>query len=1052
MLYEKTTTQIDPKREHKILDFWAKERIFWESMKIRESGPKYVFFEGPPTANGTPHPGHVLTKAIKDLIPRYKTMCGYYVGRKAGWDTHGLPVELEVEKELGIEGKRDIEKYGVENFIKKCKESVFRYEKEWRAMVERGGFWIDMDDPYITCTNEYIESVWWMLGRFWKAGLLYEGHKVVPYCPRCGTALSSHEVALGYDETEDPSVFVKFKIKNKENTYFLVWTTTPWTLISNVALAIGVDIDYIEVKLDNNENLILAKERWEVIKNKGEIIKTYKGFELLNWEYEPLFTYVKPDKRAFYVIKGDFVSTQDGTGIVHIAPAFGEEDYKVGRENDLPVLQPVDLEGKFTKEVTPWNGMFVKNADPEIIKHLKETGKLLYATTYKHTYPFCWRCNSPLLYYARHSWFIKTTAYKDEVLANNEKINWFPDYIKDGRFKNFLENMVDWAISRDRYWGTPLPIWVCSCGHKHLVESIAELKTKSKNCPDNIELHKPYVDEVELICDVCKGTMKRVPEVIDCWFDSGAMHTAQWHYPFENKEKFEQNFPADFICEAIDQTRGWFYSLLVTSTFVHKSPPYKNVVVLGLICDKNGIKMSKSKGNVLDCMSLFEKYGADAVRWSLYSGTAPWNTRRFYEEHIAESQRRFLGTLQNVYSFYVMYANVENFNPLNYSVPVKERPYLDRWIISRFNNTVKDVRNALDIFEITKATTALETFVDQLSNWYVRRSRRRFWSSEQTIHKISAFLTLYEVLVGLSKLLAPFVPFITEDIWQNLVCRIDKNAPKSVHLSDYPICDESLIEYDIEKSMDYAMKVVVLGRAARNVANIKVRQPLSVMKVLVNNLQEQNILKELNELITDELNIKMIEPISDVSDLVEYSIKPNYKNLGQTEYKAYIPAIKEHLEKSDPKSVVACITKGYYTITVDGKNIKLSKDEIEVNSKSAPDWIIQQEGNTLVALNKVITRDLMLEGMSREIVNKVQNMRKEAKLDIVDRISIEYTVLDKQKETDVIDTFKYHGDYIKQETLALNISNVNLADTEGVEWNINGIRMKIKINKEVYNK
>ncbi len=1046
MLFDKPSTQVSPAREHDILAFWAKERIFWESMKIRENGPRFVFFEGPPTANGTPHPGHVLTKAMKDVVPRYKTMCGYYVGRKAGWDTHGLPVEIEVEKQLGIEGKQDIETYGVEKFIKKCRESVFKYEKEWRAMVERGGFWIDNDDPYITCTNQYIETVWWMLGRFWKEGLLYEGHKVVPYCPRCGTALSSHEVAQGYDEAEDPSVFVRFQVKGKPDTSFLVWTTTPWTLLSNVALAVGADVEYVKVKIDN-EYLIFAKARWEVLKGKGEIVESCKGAELRGTEYEPLFTYAKADKKAHYVITGDFVSTEDGTGIVHIAPAFGEDDYRVGKENDLPVLQPVDLAGKFTDHVTPWKGRFVKDADPDIIEHLKQNGRLLYATTIKHTYPFCWRCDSPLLYYARHSWFIRTTAFKEQVIANNEKINWFPAHVKEGRFLNFLENMIDWAISRDRYWGTPLPIWKCACGHMHLVDSVADLQKRAKNCPPDLELHKPYVDQVELTCEMCQGSMKRVPEVIDCWFDSGAMHTAQWHYPFENKEVFERNFPADFICEAIDQTRGWFYSLLVTSTFIHKAPAYKNVVVLGLICDKNGIKMSKSKGNVLDCMALFEKYGADAVRWALYSGTAPWNTRRFYEEGIAEAQSRFLGTLQNVYSFFVLYANLDSFNPRQHTLAPEQRGELDRWILSRYHRTVAEVRAAMDIFEITRATQALETLVDELSNWYVRRSRRRFWASGTSTDKTAAFLTLYEVLTGLAKLAAPFTPFLTEDIWRNLVSRLDPHAPRSVHLADYPVADEAQLDPDLEKRMAFVARAVGLGRAARSEANLKVRQPLAAMKILVQNEGERQTLEAMRDLIMDELNVKAVEPITDAGSLTTYVVKPNFRTIGQGPYKSLIPKIKAHLETADGNIVQRALAGGAYTFTVDGTEVSLTAKEVEVTSQASGDWAVQSEGGMTVALHKELTRPLILEGLARELVNKIQNMRKEGGLEIADRIALGYRVEDVARQADIAETLAAHGEYIKQETLAKRFDQ--LTDPQaGTAWNINGIKVRLSVTKE----
>ncbi|NLF96981.1 MAG: isoleucine--tRNA ligase [Candidatus Riflebacteria bacterium] len=1047
MLFEKPENTVSAKREEEILQYWEKENIFKKSMSNREGAKKFVFFEGPPTANGTPHPGHVLTKAMKDLIPRYKTMCGYHVGRKAGWDTHGLPVELEVEKQLGIESKQDIEKYGIENFIKKCRESVFKYEAQWRAMVTRGGFWIDMDDPYITCTNEYIETIWWILGQFWKENMLYEGHKVVPYCPRCGTALSSHEVAQGYREVEDPSVYVRFAVKDQPNTSFLVWTTTPWTLISNVALAVGKDIEYVKVKL-NDEFMILAKARLEVLKGEGEVVETFKGEQLVGLDYQQLFPFVKPEKKAHYVIAGDFVSTEDGSGIVHIAPAFGEDDYRVGKENDLPVMQPVGLDGKFRDEVEPWKGQFVKAADPAIIKDLKQSGKLFASGKIKHTYPFCWRCDSPLLYYARHSWFIKTTAFKNEILRNNELINWFPGHIKEGRFLNFLENMIDWAISRDRYWGTPLPIWVCKeCNHHHLVDSIANLKELGRDVPDDIELHKPYVDQLELSCPKCKGLMKRVPEVIDCWFDSGAMHTAQWHYPFENKETFAENFPADFICEAVDQTRGWFYSLLVTSTFLHKAPPYKNVVVLGLICDKNGIKMSKSKGNVLDCMSLFDKYGADAVRWSLYSGTAPWNTRRFYEEAIAESQKRYLGTLQNVYSFFVLYANIEKFDPKQAAMPVSERSEIDRWIISRYNHTVDEVRKAMDRFEVVWATGHMEKFVDDLSNWYVRRSRRRFWSSEKSPDQRSAFITLYEVLTGMAKLTAPFTPFIAEDIYRNLVARTDTGAPESVHLADYPAAIVELIDEQLERKMEFVMKVVQLGRAARNEANLKVRQPLAEMKVVIADDFERDTLSAMEHLLQEELNIKNVCPISDSTSLMKYVAKPNFRTLGQGPLKGMIPQIKAHLESADGNEIKKQLENGGYEFTLDGKPVSLKPEEVDMQALASADYAVQTEGKLSIALNKVLSRDLVLEGLARELVNKIQFMRKELGFDIIDRIKVGYEVLDADQKTEIDDTINQFGSYIAQETLAKGIDAH--AGGESTEWNINGIRVKLGITKEL---
>lgn len=1047
MLFEKPDSNVSARRELETLKFWEEGKIFQKSVSNREGAKKFTFFEGPPTANGTPHPGHVLTKAMKDLIPRYKTMCGCHVGRKAGWDTHGLPVELEVEKQLGIESKQDIEKYGIEAFIKKCRESVFKYEAEWREMVTRGGFWIDMEDPYITCSNEYIETVWWILGQFWKENLLYEGHKVVPYCPRCGTALSSHEVAQGYREVEDPSVYVRFAVKDQPNTSFLVWTTTPWTLISNVALAVGENIDYVKVKL-GEEFLILAKARLEVLKGEGEVVASMKGGDLKGTEYHQLFSFVKPDKKAHYVITGDFVSTEDGSGIVHIAPAFGEDDYRVGKENDLPVMQPVGLDGKFKEEVVPWAGKFVKTADSEIIANLKESGKLFFSTRMKHTYPFCWRCDSPLLYYARHSWFIKTTEFKNEVIRNNDLINWFPSHIKEGRFLNFLENMIDWAISRDRYWGTPLPIWVCGdCKYHHLVDGIKNLRELGKNVPEDIELHKPYVDQLELSCPKCSGLMKRVPEVIDCWFDSGAMHTAQWHYPFENQEVFQQNFPADFICEAIDQTRGWFYSLLVTSTFLHKQPPYKNVVVLGHICDKNGIKMSKSKGNVLDCMKLFETYGADAVRWSLYTGTAPWNTRRFFEEAIAEAQKRYLGTLQNVYSFFVLYANIENFNPFDHVLPVEERAEIDRWILSRFNHTADEVRKAMDKFEITWATGNMEKFIDDLSNWYVRRSRRRFWSSDKNNDQKSAFLTLWEVLTEFAKLTAPFTPFIAEDIYRNLVASISKSAPESVHLADYPVPNENLIDEQLERRMDFVMRVVQLGRAARNEANIKVRQPLAEMKVVTSDAFERETLKDMEYLLQEELNIKAVTAVSDTSSLMRYVAKPNFRTLGKGPLKGMIPQIKAHLDSADGNEIKRQIDLGGYEFKLDDKPVTLTGDEIDLQALASDDFSVQSEAKLSIALNKILSRDLLLEGLARELVNKIQFMRKEQGFDIIDRISVNYDVIDVEGRKDIEDSIASFGGYIGQETLAKSISS-NSHSEAASEWNINGIKVKLSISKE----
>ena len=1050
MLFEKPANTVTPELEEKILKTWEEEKTFQKSVENREGSKKFIFYEGPPTANGTPHPGHVLTKAIKDLIPRYKTMKGYQVPRKAGWDTHGLPVELEVEKQLGLENKQDIEKYGIEKFIKKCRESVFKYEGEWREMVTRGGFWIDMESPYITCENNYIETVWWMLSEIWKKGMLYEGHKIVPYCPRCGTALSSHEVAQGYKEAEDPSVYIKFALSEEENTYFLVWTTTPWTLISNVALAVGKDVDYVKVKLDN-EYLILAKALLRVLDGKGEVVEEFKGESLLGKSYKPLYDFVKPSKKAHFVIEADFVSTEDGTGIVHIAPAFGEDDYRVGRENNLPVIQPVDSEGKFTEEVVPLKGTFVKHADPAIMANLKERNQLFASGTIKHTYPFCWRCSSPLLYYARHSWFVQTTAMKDEILKNNGTITWYPGHIKEGRFLNFLENMIDWAISRDRYWGTPLPIWICNkCEHMHVVDSIATLREMGDNVPEDLELHRPYIDAVKLKCPNCdEYSMERVPSVLDCWFDSGAMHTAQWHYPFENKDVFESNFPADWICEAVDQTRGWFYSLLVTSTFLHGVSPYKSVTVLGLICDKNGIKMSKSKGNVLDTMKLFDTYGADAVRWSLYSGTAPWNTRRFYEEAISDAQKRYLGTLQNVYSFFVLYANIENFNPVEYNLPYEERPEIDRWIISRLNSVAGDVSEALDKYEIVRATEKMEKFVDDLSNWYVRRCRRRFWGKISDKDTLYAFTTLYEVLVEFAKITAPFTPFIAEDIYRNLVMRVNKDACESVHLCDFPEPNEKLIDETLQERMELVMKAVRLGRAARNVSELKVRQPLAEMRVTVSNDFEKETMEIMGGLIDEELNVKKVVPVKDLSDLIGYRAKPNFSNIGKGEFRSFMPKIKAHLETANAAIIKNTLEQeGKYSFEADGNTVVLQAADIEIIPEPSTDYEIQTEGTMQIALSKVLTDNLILEGYSREIVNKIQNLRKEQDFEVMDRIKVAYRVTEPSNEAKIAETFEKFGDYIANETLAIDIIKLDASSKDALVRDINGIDIEFVISKE----
>lgn len=844
--------------EEEILKFWKDNDTFKKSLEIRKGSPRFNFYEGPPTANGKPHAGHVLPRIYKDLFPRYKTMRGYYVPRKAGWDTHGLPVELEVEKELGLNSKQDIEKYGIEEFNKKCKESVFRYEKEWRRFTERIGFWIDMDNPYITLSNDYIESVWWLLKKIWEKGLLYKGYKIVPWCPRCETALSDHEVAQGYKETEDPSIFVKFKIRNQENTYFLAWTTTPWTLISNVALAVHPDEDYVKIKY-SDKYYILAEKRLPHVFEEGsyEIIEKKKGKELEKTYYEPLFSFIPVDKEAYYVVLGDFVTLEDGTGIVHIAPAFGDEDFQLGKKYDLPFLQPVDQNGKFIKDITPWAGMFIKNADPLIIQNLQERNLLFKAEKYLHSYPFCWRCDTPLIYYARASWYIRTTAVKEDLINNNRKINWYPEYIKEGRFGNWLANNIDWALSRERYWGTPLPIWICdSCGHQECIGSFKELGiTDTKN----FDPHKPYIDQITLKCPKCGGTMHRVPEVIDCWFDSGAMPVAQWHYPFENEDEFKASFPADFICEAIDQTRGWFYSLLAISTLVFNEPAYKNVLVTELVLDEKGEKMSKHKGNVVDPWLILNKYGADALRWYIFTVSPPWVPLRFAPDAVNEALRKFLLTLWNTVSFFSIYAEIDGYDPNQHSISLKELEDLsDKWLISRLNSLIAKVKNDMENFNATQAARAIQSFViDDLSNWYIRLNRERFWKSEKDKDKWAAYTVTYTVIKELTKLIAPFIPFTAEKIYQEVIRVAEKNSPESVHLCDYPNEINELIDNTLEENMEIIREIVTAGRMLRNQANIKIRQPLSRLWIKVDSRIEKDI-ELLKKYVQQELNIEEI--------------------------------------------------------------------------------------------------------------------------------------------------------------------------------------------------
>ncbi|HHW47043.1 MAG TPA: isoleucine--tRNA ligase [Clostridiaceae bacterium] len=1038
-MYKKVSTSLNfVEREKEVLEFWKKNNIFEKSIKNREGGPAFTFYDGPPTANGKPHIGHILTRVIKDIIPRYKTMKGYKVLRKAGWDTHGLPVELEVEKELGINGKPEIEKYGVEPFIQKCKESVWTYENEWRKMSDRVGFWADMDNPYVTYHNSYIESVWWALKQIWDKGLLYKGHKIVPYCPRCGTALSSHEVAQGYKDVKENSVYVKFAIKGEKQAFLMAWTTTPWTLPSNVALTVNPDETYVRVKC-GDETYILAEALVEtVIQEEYQILERMAGRDLVGMEYEPLFDFAKVTKKAYYVVAGDFVTLTDGTGIVHTAPAFGEDDAKVGREYDLPFVQLVNEQGKFVDEVTPWKGVFVKDADPEIIKHLEQRNLIYKTMLYEHSYPFCWRCDTPLLYYARDTWFIKMTEVKEQLLRNNKKINWLPEHIRDGRFGNFLENVVDWGLSRERYWGTPLPIWECECGHRHMVGSIAELKEMGENVPDDIELHKPYIDNVFLKCPKCKeGKMKRVTEVIDCWFDSGAMPFAQWHYPFENEDLFKENFPADFISEALDQTRGWFYTLLAISTLIFDEAPYKNVIVLGLVQDKEGQKMSKHKGNVVDPWNILDKQGADAVRWYFYVGSAPWLPSRFYEEAVSEGQRKFMGTLWNTYAFYVLYANIDKFNPTEYKLDYDKLSSMDKWILSRLYTLIRTVDKNLENYRITESARAIQDFTDELSNWYVRRSRERFWQKDMNQDKINAYMTLYTVLAEVTKLIAPFVPFMAEEIYQNLVISVDKSAPESVHLCDYPEFIEKYVDEELEKNMDLVLKIVVQGRACRNAANIKNRQPIGKMYVKA----DFELPQDYKELVEDELNVKELIFTDDAKHFTVYKFKPQLRTLGP-KYGKLVPQIAKALNEVDGHAVMDSFKNGQtISFEVEGNKIELSESDVLVEVAQKEGYVSVSEKDITVVMDTNLTPELIEEGFVREIVSKIQTMRKEANFEVQDRIKLYHA--GNKKIAEIIDRNK---DYISNEVLADEILE-GTVDGYSKEWNINGEKVTMTVIK-----
>ncbi len=1021
--------------ENEVSDLWKEKDIIKKSFNSNEDGEYFTFYDGPPTANGKPHVGHILTRVMKDIIPRYKVMKGYKVIRKAGWDTHGLPVELEIEKKLGISGKSQIEEYGVEKFVKDCKESVFTYVSMWEKMTNQIGYWVDMENPYVTYHNDYIESVWWALKQMWEKGLLYEGHKVMPYCPRCGTALSSHEVAQGYKDVKDLTCIAKFKVKGEDNKYILAWTTTPWTLPSNLALCVNKAYTYIEAKVED-EIYILAKELApKVLGEEYEIVKEFKGEELLGTKYEQLMPFAKVDGKAFEVIHGDYVSLEDGTGIVHIAPAYGEDDSFVAKQNGIAFVNLVDKEGKFTDEVTPWAGKFVKKCDESIVEYLKENNKLFKAEKHLHSYPHCWRCDTPLLYYPKESWFVAMTTLRDKLIANNNKINWYPDTIRTGRFGKFLENVIDWGISRDRYWGTPLPIWSCECGHKECIGSIEELKKKGINVPDDIELHKPYIDNIHLKCEKCGKEMIRAKEVIDCWFDSGSMPFAQLHYPFENKELFEKNYPAQFISEAVDQTRGWFYTLLAVSTAIFDKAAFENCIVLGHVLDKKGLKMSKSKGNVVDPFDVMNSEGADATRWHFYTASSPWLPTRFSIDDVAETGRKFLSTLWNVYSFYVLYAEIDKFNPLEYA-NFKSDNVMDKWILSKLNTLVKDVEEKLDKYDITNAALEIEEFTDELSNWYVRRNRERYWQENLTEDKIGAYVTLYKTLVTLIKVSAPFVPFMTEEIYQNLVLSLDKNAPESIHLCKWPEYHKELVNEELEKEMGLAYSLVKLGRSARNSANIKNRQPLSKMLISTKELPEY-----YSDIVKNELNVKEVILGADLSEYVNYEIMPNLPVLGK-QYGKLIPQIKKAISEMNQASLAMKVKAGgVEKINIDGTEIDLSSENLLVTMQGIEEFAFSGEGEIGVVLDTHITQELKEEGYVREIISKIQNMRKDSGFEVLDKITL-FVTGNKMLE-DIIEKNK---ESIMKDTLTENI--VYGEEKEYTDTNINGESLKISVERK----
>ncbi|MGN1077437.1 MAG: isoleucine--tRNA ligase [Candidatus Gallimonas sp.] len=1043
-MYRKVDTSLNfVEREKEIIAFWKENKVFEKSIEKNEGGEEFSFFDGPPTANGKPHIGHILTRVMKDIVPRYQTMKGKHVLRKAGWDTHGLPVELEVEKSLGMDGKQDIEKYGIEPFIKQCKQSVWKYQSEWEKMSDRVGYWVDMDNPYVTYHDDYIESEWWALKEIHKKGLLYKGHKIVPYCPRCGTAISSHEVAQGYKTVKETSAVARFKVAGRENAYILAWTTTPWTLPSNVALCMNPDENYVEIEADGTR-YILAEALAPKFFEEYEVIDRRTGMEYEGTKYEPLFAYAEGElnatknswKRVYEVVCDRYVTLTDGTGVVHIAPAFGQDDYNVGKNYGLPVISMVNEQGKFDSRCPELDGLFIKKADKVVLDLLKAQGKLFKALPFEHDYPHCWRCDTPLMYYARSSWFIKTTAVKEQLIRNNRSVNWMPDTIKEGRMGNFLENVIDWGLSRDRYWGTPLPVWVCpDCGEIEVIGSRKELVEKC-GAPENIELHRPYLDRLTCKCPKCGGAMKRTPEVIDCWFDSGSMPFAQYHYPFENKDLFEETFPADFISEAVDQTRGWFYTLLVISTILFDRAPFKNCIVLGHVNDQNGIKMSKHKGNVVDPWSVLDKQGADAVRWYFYTGSAPWIPSRFGAEAVSEAQRKFQGTLWNTYAFFCLYAEIDKYDPSAYDLKTCRLSLMDKWVLSKLNTLVKEVDGMLAAYNITDSARAIQDFSDVLSNWYVRRGRDRYWGSDMTEDKAAAYTTLYHVLVTLSKVIAPYTPFMAEMMYQNLVPAFFKDAPVSVHLCDFPVCDESAVDPELEAGMEDVLDVVALGRAARNAGAVKNRQPLREM--IVASERKLNLSGELEGVALDELNVKKLSYAQSAEALVRYTLKPQLRTLGP-KYGKKLKAITAFLNTCNAAEVVKAVkTEGSYTVDLDGEVVLLEED-LQIFTESAEGYVSASDKGITVALDTKLDEALLLEGAERELVSRIQTMRKEAGFEVTDRIEIFYRAEGRAEQ--VLKSGAFRSDVLAE--------RVTEGEAEGYtkELDVNGDKATVTVKK-----